>query len=440
MHKDQIFLINNIKRFLLKFTDKSKFPYRNSIFYLSTNSDLSLYLLNSLGRLQLMGFFIKFRIIFRNILYILKYINPVIIAPVKNFFYNRIILTWAFEENFSKDGSLNDRYFNINSKNLPETLWLVIFMGKKLPKKINQNIFIISKSKRTSLNLFKIIKVLLSNILYFFLNLKYYLALVSSDNYLADYIINKFTFLFNDNVKFFLLPYEGQVFQNKLISNLKMNKKIKVIGYVHSPPMAMPSNFIFRSGSPDIAVLNGIDQKFCFKNFLGWKNKNIKVLPSFRFIKNSKNFKNTIFLPISILNPVPLLKRMENLHNNKIIDLKKFNVRGHPAVRSSLKNILLIRKINKFIKNLPVKSKFKYKGNFLIFIGISGAIIEELEKGSNVIQLSENPIFDTYSNKLYPSLIKKKIDDNVFTYKLKNKGNLLKFGNKKKNLRYIISL
>ena len=135
MHKDQIFLINNIKRFLLKFTDKSKFPYRNSIFYLSTNSDLSLYLLNSLGRLQLMGFFIKFRIIFRNILYILKYINPVIIAPVKNFFYNRIILTWAFEENFSKDGSLNDRYFNINSKNLPETLWLVIFMGKKLPKK-----------------------------------------------------------------------------------------------------------------------------------------------------------------------------------------------------------------------------------------------------------------------------------------------------------------
>ena len=40
-------------------------------------------------------------------------------------------------------------------------------------------------------------------------------------------------------------------------------------------------------------------------------------------------------------------------------------------------------------------------------------IIEELEKGSNVIQ-SENPIFDTYSNKLYPSLIKKKIDDNVF--------------------------
>ena len=59
MHKDQIFLINNIKRFLLKFTDKSKFPYRNSIFYLSTNSDLSLYLLNSLGRLQLRDFFIN---------------------------------------------------------------------------------------------------------------------------------------------------------------------------------------------------------------------------------------------------------------------------------------------------------------------------------------------------------------------------------------------
>ena len=114
MTKDQIFLINNTKKFLLKFTDKNKFRYKNSIFYLSTNSDFSLYLLNSFRKLKLLNFLLKLKIIFKNVIYTLKYINTNVILPKKNFFYNRIILTWAFEQNFNKDGSLNDKYFNLN--------------------------------------------------------------------------------------------------------------------------------------------------------------------------------------------------------------------------------------------------------------------------------------------------------------------------------------
>ena len=82
----------------------------------------------------------------------------------------------------------------------------------------------------------------------------------------------------------------------------------------------------------------------------------------------------------------------------------------------------------------------KLKGDYLIFVGVSGAIIEALERGSNVIQISEKPIFDVYSKKLYPTLIIKKIDKNIYTYKLKKKWNIIKFGNKKNNLKYIKSL
>ena len=145
-------------------------------------------------------------------------------------------------------------------------------------------------------------------------------------------------------------------------------------------------------------------------------------------------------MPISVLDPVPLLKILDNLYNNKVINLKKFSVRGHPALKNNFRNNHLINKINNFIKKLPKKNKFKYNSNVLLFVGISGAIVEELEKGSKVIQISENPIFDTYSNKFYPSLIKKKISSNIYTYNLKKKGNLIKFGKRRNNVKNIISL
>ncbi len=440
MEKDQIFLIKQTKIFLSRFYNKKNFKHKSSIFYLSTNSDLGLYILNSLGNLKKISFFVKFKIIFKNIIFILRYLNPKILAPSNNFFYNRVILTWAFEENFNKDGSIKDKYFNINSNTLKNTLWLVIFMGNKIPDKINKNIFLITNSKKVSLNLFAIFKIIIKNLIYIFKDFKYYLALISSDNYFADIIIKKFEFLFNNKVKTVLLPYEGQVFQNKLIYKLKEKTKIKVIGYIHSPPMAMPTNFIKKNGSPDTVIVNGNDQKYCFQNLLGWKNENIKVLPSFRFLKQSKKFKNTIFLPISILNIAPVLKSIETLHSKKLINLRKFQVRGHPALKNNLKNIILINRIKKLIKSFPKNNKFKYKNNFSLFIGISGAIIEELEKGANVIQISENPIFDSYTNKLYPSLTRKIIDKNIFSYKLKTKGNLIKLGSKKNNLKRIASL
>ena len=47
------------------------------------------------------------------------------------------------------------------------------------------------------------------------------------------------------------MPYEAQPFQNQLIKFISEKyKKIKTIGYVHTPPMALPANFFHRNNSP----------------------------------------------------------------------------------------------------------------------------------------------------------------------------------------------
>ena len=44
------------------------------------------------------------------------------------------------------------------------------------------------------------------------------------------------------------MPYEGQPFQNSIKAYIESkNLKIKVLGYIHSPPLALPLNLINKS-------------------------------------------------------------------------------------------------------------------------------------------------------------------------------------------------
>ena len=82
------------------------------------------------------------------------------------------------------------------------------------------------------------------------------------------------------------------------------------------------------------------------------------------------------------------------------------------------------------LKNKNLKKKGK---KFSIFIGSSGAIIEALERNINVFQICENPVLEKYSNRIWNSVIERKIDDNIFYYKIKKKNKLIILGNKFKS-------
>ena len=82
------------------------------------------------------------------------------------------------------------------------------------------------------------------------------------------------------------MPYEGQPFQNAIFKKIsEKNKNIETVGFVHSFPIGLPSNFIKRIGHPKTLIVNSFSQKYSFSKYLGWSKNNLKILPSSRFKK-----------------------------------------------------------------------------------------------------------------------------------------------------------
>tara|TARA_B100000700_G_scaffold330279_1_gene455711 strand:+ start:6643 stop:7965 length:1323 start_codon:yes stop_codon:yes gene_type:complete len=439
MNSSQLELLKNSKKFLASFNNNKFLPYGDSLFYLATYSNfIGSSILNSISNCKNKNFFSRSITIFKDILFILNYINYKIIIPKKIISYNKIIVTWAFENNFNKDGSFKDRYFNINSKDLKETLWFVIYLSKNNPKKIADNIVFFKPITKKSLNIFVIFKIIFKNLPYLFKNFKYFLTTISNFNFFADILIKEIDPFVNYEVKNVVMPFEGQPFQNRLIYFLKENYPIiKTIGYIHSPPLAVPSNFIHKSNSPSQVILNGKDQLYCFTKILGWKKSSIKVLPSYRFLKINKKFDNTVFLPLTIRNADWVLTAIKYLCNEGYMNLKNYKIKNHPAAFNSKNNINFIKSIKKLSQKLKNKN-LKNKKNYSIFIGNSGGIVEALESGAKVLQICEHPVFDIYSKNVWPSIYSKKIYDKIYLYQLKQRGNLIKFGNKNNNLKRIL--
>ena len=117
--------------------------------------------------------------------------------------------------------------------------------------------------------------------------------------------------------------------------------------------------------------------------------------------------------------------------------MHNFKIRNHPASLTNKRNIELINKIKNLfsIKDYQPDS-FEKK---LIFIGNSGAIIESLERGYDVIQICENISFDYYSKNIWKSIESEILGKDIFTYKLRKKGNLISFFKVNTNIDTILN-
>ena len=43
------------------------------------------------------------------------------------------------KNDFEKNGSFTDRYFNINSRNYPKSMWFLLSLDEEMPKNIDKN-------------------------------------------------------------------------------------------------------------------------------------------------------------------------------------------------------------------------------------------------------------------------------------------------------------
>jgi hypothetical protein len=427
---NQLRSIIKAKDYLLNFNKKSSIK-NNSIFYFATFvGSIGFYIFDRIAKKK-NDFFKNFIMILKDVFYTYNFTGCEIYFSDKILNnYDNIYLTWASYSNFKNDGSLNDKYLNINSKDLVKTLIIAIYKDEKLPLKLNDNILIF-QTKKNKIGFIEIIKNIFKNLNYIIFNYYFFLAKISSHNFFSEILLKKTRFLLNKKIKFFLTPYEGQPFQNQFIMQLKkINKEIKCIGYIHSPPIPIPSNYINKKYSPDFIILNGKDQKTCFNKFLGWPKSKIKLLPSFRFLKSKKNKKRVIFLPYNIINVNKIINSLNYIIENNIINHEEYVIRSHPAIKSRNSG-KIINHFNKLKKKN--NSSNEIKSHFLIFIGNSGGIIEYLERGYRVIHILDDDFYDFYSNELWPSIISTKLCNGIYIYKIKKKGNLIKLGDSKKH-------
>ena len=424
------------KEYLRKYNQEKYKPDRNTNFYLaSVTKSIGYYILKKIFNIKSTSLFENFIYIISDIYFGINY--SVKIIKRKNFknSFSKIVLTWGFKKDFDKNGVFYDKYFNTYSSTQKKILWLIVYLDNDLPKKISSNLVVIKAKGYKILNLLSWLKFLFFNTPKIFKSFDFFLVNVSSFNFFSKRVIVSLKSILNKKYDEIIIPYEGQPFQNEIIKFLKnKDKNILVTGYIHSLPVAVPTNFIHKQFSPDRIFLNGKDQIFCFNKILGWPMKKLNYIPSLRFRKSKIIKKKKILIPYLVKRPDRVLSRIEYIHK-KISNLNGYTIQSHPAAKNFKSNLRLVSKMQQLIDSDSFLKQSLYD---LIFVGHSGGISEFLENGFKILHICEDPEFECFQSEIWKSIKTTKISKNIFSYKLKKKGNLINFGKNNTDLNSIL--
>ena len=348
--------------------------------------------------------------------------------------YSNLIVSWSSRSDFKEDGSYNDRYFKINSKNYINSLFFLIFNEDELPKNIDDNIIILKRIKyKYKYDLFFLAKYILKKIIFSRFSFKKFFHATSSYTRVAEVALDLLKKEIElAKIKSIIMPYEGQPFQQAIFFGARqINKNIITIGYDHSAPQSIPVHLFFRKGSPDFLLVNGTSQVKHSVDNLNWPSKKIKVVQSARYQKNeSLNFSNLIFLPYEIFNDQIILKEFENFL--KISPKESFNkliVKNHPLMLDSENHIKIKLQIENIMERY--KNRFSSKSinpNISVFVGPTTGVIIALEKKLKVFHICFDSIFESYSKELWPMITVNQLSSNMFEYNLKKNGEFILFG------------
>ena len=339
----------------------------------------------------------------------------------------KIIFSNATLKDFKVDGSYIDRYFKINSNNYKDFFFILIYSDIELPKKIDKNLVLICRKKNSIL---KGLLIFFSKLMRFKIKKNFFHSFSASTS-----ISEKTLLITNKLIDFkkidkIILPYEGIPFQQELfLEAKKINPKIKTIGYDHSAPHAVPFHLLYRDGSPDLLMINGESQKKYLVKYLDWNENKIKLVPSLRYNKYSEeNFDSLVFFPWKIINEKKILLNLESfLKNSEPNSINFLKVKTHPVSVDEKKQLLLKKQIENLFN--IYKDKFGADNKKTsIFIGSTTGIIVALEKDINVIHICFDPLFEAYSEKMWPQIKVTNIYDNTFVYNLKKKNSFIQFG------------
>lgn len=355
--------------------------------------------------------------------------------------YTKLVLSWSLKENFKSDGSFQDKYFCENSNDLPNSKWILISVDGYFPKNLNKNIIIIKQDKfLLKYNLFFLIKKFISLLVDYKFSFKKIIHYFSFHSHFAEQISTiVLGIIEKNNFETIIMPYEAQPFNQFSISQIKKKfKEIFIVGYMHSMLPSVPSDFIYRSGAPDLLLVHGESQFEVLKSKLDWPENKLYLIKSFRFrIENKKNLSNKIYLPYIIEKKSLLLDRFENFLIKALPNsLPKLDIKIHSTMLTSSEHIKFKENLKKIME--IYKNRFSLNPtneNLSIFFGVTSSIFEALETGTKVIHICSDPLFQHFNDEIWPNLKTKKYDNGIYFYNLISLGKYINFGTKNDTLQ-----
>ena len=346
--------------------------------------------------------------------------------------YNTIVLTWGSINDFDDQGFYKDRYFNSEAKNNKNILWYVIYEGS-LDVNINDKnlvvIFMDKNKKYLNFSIFfnillNIIKISKLNIFNFFHYLSFYSFYAIA--------LKKITFR-NDlsKIKKIIMPYEGQPFQNYIFEEIsKSYKNTQTIGINHSSLLPLPTNMIFREGSPNKLIVNGSSQKSILVDHLNWNESKIYIKDSLRYKKNiNYGLQGCIFFPYYLSDIKIYIKVFENFLRATKIKFGKLEIKIHPYMKNNSKNIILKNRFEKIID----QNSDKFDDNILekrtLILGSTTSVLLALELNIEVLHICAYDIIEAFSNDIWNTIEVNEIYPKVYKYNLKNKNEIIRLSN-----------
>ena len=443
----QIQLINYVKNFLKNLESSNIKPYLSSICYFTPWAETPGYARLKL-KLNGWSYSLKFcAILFKNCLTIAAHADYIEVSN-RDLLNNCdiLVLSWCFKKNFQPDGSLQDRYFLENSKDLPNSHWLLVSMDDYVPPNLNNNITIIKRKKGIlKYNFFSFVKILITTIF----DCRFSLRKIFHYLYFHSHLAKQVSLIVKqelkkNNYKAFLLPYEAQPFQlAAILEAKKFNKKIKTIGYIHTVLTPNPCDYIYRWGSPDLLLVHGESNLEILKSKLDWSKNKLVLTQSFRYrLDENRSLSKLIFTPYTIHNSNIFLNEFRKLLiNSPVNSFPEFDIKIHPPMSwmQEIKHFIFKKKLKKIIEIYKDRfSNTPSNKNISIFFGVTSAIFEALETGVDVIHICSDPVFDSHNEKIWPNLNVQQLSDKVFRYNLNLSGKYIVFGNKGKILHQTI--
>lgn len=348
--------------------------------------------------------------------------------------FNRLIISFARKNDFNDDGSYTDKYLCLNSRQDLKNLWFLIYLDEdgSIPEKIGKNILIFGKENlKKKYNFFYLVKVFFSIIKSSKGSLSKIFHESSRPSHFANIVLKQILNLVRlKNFNSIFVAYENQPFQNAVFQEIKKkNSKIKLVGYLHST-QPLPSMHIHRAGSPDLLLVHGDTQIFHLKKYLNWPESKLRLIPSLRVNKkNIKKFNNHLVLPINLSSETILLNQFNFfLQKLKKESVKPFIIKNHPF-RANSKNH---KKFIKNLENLLIKYSDRFsksgKNDTPVFFGGTSSILEALESGLKVVHICADPVLESFSEALWPSIKVKMLNNFLLEYELTCHGKCINLG------------